>query len=150
MPLALRTYRRPHPCRPATGSRRATCRPCSSPQGPRADSCENTALLGPRLPRPAAVSHPIKPDSRLLTVTDGLGLVETWDSNLFRRPELPSSVAATGPEEPDALRTTLLETFATEPADDIIVFAARLRPPEPPDGNSLPRTCTRPTGHRAR
>lgn len=59
----------------------ATCHPCSSPQGPRADSCENTALLGLGLPRPAAFSHPIKPGSQLLTVTDGLGLVETWDSN---------------------------------------------------------------------
>ncbi|MFJ2395595.1 PP2C family protein-serine/threonine phosphatase [Streptomyces sp. NPDC087843] len=91
---------------------------------------EHGPLLGLRLPQPAAVSHSVEPGSRLLMITDGL--VETRDSNLYERLELLSGAAAVGPEEPDALCTKLLENFGEDSEDDIIVFAARLRPPELP------------------
>ncbi|MGW4671533.1 PP2C family protein-serine/threonine phosphatase [Streptomyces sp. NPDC004324] len=87
---------------------------------------EHGPLLGLRRPQPPAVSHLISPGSQLLMVTDGL--IETRDSNLFDRMELLSSAAEAGPEDPEALCTKLLDTFGTEPEDDIIVFVTRLNP----------------------
>ncbi|MER7682897.1 SpoIIE family protein phosphatase [Streptomyces sp. NPDC096934] len=89
---------------------------------------EHGPLLGLRRPQPPAVSHPISPGSQLLMVTDGL--IETRDSNLSDRMQLLSRAAEAGPEEPEGLCTKLLDTFGIEPEDDIIVFAARLNPPE--------------------
>ncbi|MFJ1869519.1 PP2C family protein-serine/threonine phosphatase [Streptomyces sp. NPDC088097] len=99
------------------------------PNGPPRYLHEHGPLLGVGLPHPPAVSHPIEPGTRLLMVTDGL--IETRRSNLDARLELLSATAAGGPHEPEALCGTLLETFAEEPDDDIIVFAARLHPPLP-------------------
>ncbi|MEU8951793.1 SpoIIE family protein phosphatase [Streptomyces sp. NPDC048489] len=89
---------------------------------------EHGPLLGLRRPQPPAVSHLIAPGSQLLMVTDGL--IETRDSTLSDRMQLLMAAAEDGPQEPDALCTKLLDTFGTEPEDDIIVFAARLSPPE--------------------
>ncbi|MFD4542796.1 PP2C family protein-serine/threonine phosphatase [Streptomyces bauhiniae] len=97
------------------------------PDAPARYMRDHGPLLGLRLPQPPAVSHPIAPGSQLLMVTDGL--IETRDSNLFDRMELLIGAAETGPKEPDALCTKLLDTFGTEPEDDIIVFAARLNSP---------------------
>ncbi|MFJ5807872.1 PP2C family protein-serine/threonine phosphatase [Streptomyces sp. NPDC093093] len=97
------------------------------PGGPPRYLREHGPLLGLGLPHPRAVSHRIEPNSVLLMVTDGL--VETRDSDLYDRLRLLSSTAAVGPDEPEALCTRLLDVFAAEPDDDIIVFAARLRPP---------------------
>ncbi|MFG2622442.1 PP2C family protein-serine/threonine phosphatase [Streptomyces sp. NPDC048507] len=88
---------------------------------------EHGPLLGLRLPHPPATSHDITPGARLLMITDGL--IETRDSDLDERLQLLSTSAVVGPFEPDALCTTLLEAFATAPADDIVVLAAALLPP---------------------
>ncbi|GGZ94283.1 PP2C family protein-serine/threonine phosphatase [Streptomyces subrutilus] len=90
---------------------------------------EHGPMLGIGLPHPPAVGHPVAPGSRLLMVTDGL--VETRNSSLYDRLELLAATAGAGPAEPEALCTELVETFAAEHEDDIIVFAARLRPPRP-------------------
>ncbi|MFK0171597.1 PP2C family protein-serine/threonine phosphatase [Streptomyces sp. NPDC090306] len=87
-------------------------------------------LLGLNLPQPTAVSHPVAPGSRLVMITDGL--IETRDSDLRDRMDLLSAVTANGPGEPEALCTELVDTFGTDPEDDIIVFTARLRPPGSP------------------
>ncbi|CAM5675464.1 hypothetical protein SAVIM338S_07159 [Streptomyces avidinii] len=97
------------------------------PGGPPRFLREHGPLLGIRLPQPPAVSHTIEPGSRLLMITDGL--IETRDSDLFARLDLLAATAATGPEEPEALCTELAELFAADPDDDIIIFAARIRPP---------------------
>ncbi|WP_411104874.1 PP2C family protein-serine/threonine phosphatase [Streptomyces sp. cmx-4-9] len=89
---------------------------------------EHGPLLGLGLAHPEAVSHPVKPGSRLLMVTDGL--IETRDSDLRDRQAALAATAAAGPEEPEALCAALVEAFGTEPEDDIIVFATRLHPPE--------------------
>ncbi|WLQ40517.1 SpoIIE family protein phosphatase [Streptomyces laculatispora] len=98
-----------------------------SPGGPRYLN-EHGPLLGLGLPHPAAVSHRVDPGSRLLMITDGL--IETRDSDLCSRLEIMSATAAAGPEEPEELCTELVTAFGTDPEDDIIVFAARLHPPE--------------------
>ncbi|MER7760952.1 PP2C family protein-serine/threonine phosphatase [Streptomyces sp. NPDC097619] len=84
-------------------------------------------LLGIGLPQPPAVTHRLAPGSRLLMVTDGL--VETRGTDLLARLEALGVTAAAGPEDPEALCADLVEVFAAEPADDIVVFAARFRPP---------------------
>ncbi|MER6394105.1 SpoIIE family protein phosphatase [Streptomyces sp. NPDC001523] len=96
------------------------------PTGPPRYLHEHGPLLGIGLPHPPAVSHPIEPGSRLLMVTDGL--IETRDSDLKDRLNLLATTTAAGPHDPEALCTKLVETFAAEPEDDIIVFAARLNP----------------------
>lgn len=83
-------------------------------------------LLGLELPHPAATTVTIAPGDRLLMITDGL--IETRNSDLYQRLETLRAAAADGPAEPGALCDTLLQAFATEPEDDIIVFAARLNP----------------------
>lgn len=90
---------------------------------------EHGPLLGLGLPQPVAVSHPVEPGSRLVMITDGL--VETRDTDLNERLDLLSAVVAERPGEPEALCAHLVDTFGEDPDDDIIVFAARLRPPEP-------------------
>ncbi|MFD7027876.1 PP2C family protein-serine/threonine phosphatase [Streptomyces sp. NPDC059917] len=92
---------------------------------------EHGPLLGLGVPHPPAVSHTIESDSMLLMVTDGL--IETRDSDLYERLHLLSATAAAGPREPEALCTRLVDVFAVEPDDDIIVFAAGLRHFEQPD-----------------
>ncbi|MFF3017206.1 PP2C family protein-serine/threonine phosphatase [Streptomyces sp. NPDC057939] len=87
---------------------------------------EHGPILGIGLPHPPATGHPIEPGSRLVLVTDGL--VETRRSDLFERLDLLAASAAAGPHEPEALCTQLVDTFAAEPDDDIIVFTARLHP----------------------
>ncbi|MFF3214469.1 PP2C family protein-serine/threonine phosphatase [Streptomyces sp. NPDC002886] len=89
---------------------------------------EHGPLLGLGVEHPPAVSHAIESDSLLLMVTDGL--IETRDSDLYERMEVLSAAASAGPREPEALCTKLIDVFAAEPDDDIIVFAARLRRPE--------------------
>ncbi|MFD8733601.1 PP2C family protein-serine/threonine phosphatase [Streptomyces sp. NPDC059618] len=91
---------------------------------------EHGPLLGLGLPQPVAVSHRLGPGSRLVMVTDGL--VETRDTDLDKRLGLLSTVVAQGPGEPEALCDHLVDAFGKDPDDDIIVFAARLRPPGPP------------------
>ncbi|WP_329353072.1 SpoIIE family protein phosphatase [Streptomyces sp. NBC_01261] len=88
---------------------------------------EHGPLLGLGLPQPAATVHHLEPGSRLLMITDGL--IETRDTNLDDRLALLAATAATGAAHPDALCTELLDTFGTEPEDDIIIFTARLTPP---------------------
>ncbi|MGW5398714.1 PP2C family protein-serine/threonine phosphatase [Streptomyces sp. NPDC003952] len=88
---------------------------------------EHGPLLGLGVDHPPAVSHAIEPDSLLLMITDGL--IETRDSDLYERMDILSAAAAAGPREPEALCTNLIDVFAAEPDDDIIVFAARLRHP---------------------
>ncbi|MFK0181727.1 PP2C family protein-serine/threonine phosphatase [Streptomyces xanthochromogenes] len=83
-------------------------------------------LLGVGLPQPVATEHAVEAGSRLLMITDGL--IETRDSALDERLRLFARTAAAAPEEPEALCSALLDTFGTEPSDDIIVFAARLSP----------------------
>ncbi|MFD5637421.1 PP2C family protein-serine/threonine phosphatase [Streptomyces sp. NPDC127077] len=87
-------------------------------------------LLGLGLPQPAAVSHRVEPGSRLVMITDGL--IETRDTELNERLELLSAVVAEGPGEPEALCAHLVDAFGEDPDDDIIVFAARLHPPQLP------------------
>ncbi|MGW3909950.1 PP2C family protein-serine/threonine phosphatase [Streptomyces sp. NPDC005070] len=86
-------------------------------------------LLGLGLPQPAALSHRVEPGSRLVMITDGL--IETRDTELNERLELLSAVVAEGPGEPEALCAHLVDAFGEDPEDDIIVFAARLHPPQP-------------------
>ncbi|MFD7794725.1 PP2C family protein-serine/threonine phosphatase [Streptomyces sp. NPDC059759] len=88
-------------------------------------------LLGLGLPQPAAVAHPVDPGSRLLMITDGL--IETRGSDINARLELLSDAAAE-PGDPDELCTTLVETFGTDPEDDIVVFAARFTSPHTQHG----------------
>ncbi|MFJ5265647.1 PP2C family protein-serine/threonine phosphatase [Streptomyces sp. NPDC088387] len=90
---------------------------------------EHGPLLGIGLPQPAATVHSVEPGSRLLLITDGL--IETRDTTLDERLELLAATSAAGPADPDALCTALLDTFGSEPQDDIIIFSARLNPPEP-------------------
>ncbi|MFE2922170.1 PP2C family protein-serine/threonine phosphatase [Streptomyces goshikiensis] len=96
------------------------------PAGPPRFLREHGPLLGIGLPHPPATSHAIEPGSRLLLITDGL--VETRDSDLYDRLDLLAATAAAAPHEPEALCTVLVDTFAAEPDDDIIVFTARLAP----------------------
>ncbi|MFD5521658.1 PP2C family protein-serine/threonine phosphatase [Streptomyces sp. NPDC127066] len=91
---------------------------------------EHGPLLGLGLPQPVAVSHRLEPDSRLVMITDGL--IETRDSDLNERLDLLSTVVAEGPGEPEALCAHLVDAFGEDSDDDIIVFAARIRPPRPP------------------
>ncbi|MCX5387362.1 PP2C family protein-serine/threonine phosphatase [Streptomyces sp. NBC_00083] len=86
-------------------------------------------LLGIGLPQPVATEYAVEAGSRLLMITDGL--IETRDDPLDERLDLLAATAVAGPEDPDALCTKLLDTFGTEPDDDIITFAARLTPPPP-------------------
>ncbi|MBQ0855508.1 serine/threonine-protein phosphatase [Streptomyces sp. BH-SS-21] len=88
---------------------------------------EHGPLLGLGLPQPPATAHPVPPGSRLLMISDGL--IETRDTILDERLTLMAATAAAGPEEPDALCTELLDTFGTEPEDDIIIFTSRFSPP---------------------
>ncbi|MFD7539868.1 PP2C family protein-serine/threonine phosphatase [Streptomyces sp. NPDC059819] len=87
-------------------------------------------LLGLGLPQPPATEYTIEAGTRLLMITDGL--IETRDSALEERLRLLAATAAAGPEEPEALCATLLDTFGTQPSDDIIVFATRLTPSRKP------------------
>ncbi|MFF4321253.1 PP2C family protein-serine/threonine phosphatase [Streptomyces sp. NPDC001568] len=96
------------------------------PTGPPRFLRKHGPLLGIALPHPPATSHPIEPGSRLLLVTDGL--IETRGSDLYDRLDLLAATAEAGPHEPESLCTLLVDTFATEPDDDIIVFTARLNP----------------------
>lgn len=98
-----------------------------NPDGTHHYLSEHGPLLGLGLPQPAAATHPVTPGSRLLMITDGL--VETRDTTLDERLALLAATAAAGSAQPDALCTELLDTFGTEPEDDIIVFTARLNPP---------------------
>ncbi|MFF3418488.1 PP2C family protein-serine/threonine phosphatase [Streptomyces sp. NPDC002698] len=91
---------------------------------------EHGPLLGLGLPQPVAVSHRVEPGSRLVMITDGL--IETRDTEINERLDLLSTVVAEGPGEPEALCAHLVDTFGEDSDDDIIVFAARLRPPRPP------------------
>jgi serine phosphatase RsbU (regulator of sigma subunit) len=88
---------------------------------------EHGPLLGLNRPHPAAVRHRFEPGSRLVMITDGL--IETRDSDLEERLGRLAATASAGPAEPDALCTALVEAFAEDPDDDIIVFAARLHQP---------------------
>ncbi|MFG2720651.1 PP2C family protein-serine/threonine phosphatase [Streptomyces sp. NPDC048416] len=97
------------------------------PGGPARYLREHGPILGLGLPHPPAVVHPIEPGSQLLLVTDGL--IETRDADIYTRLDTLSSIAAAGPDEPEALCTKLAGEFAVEPDDDIIIFVARIRPP---------------------
>ncbi len=97
-----------------------------SPGGPPRLLREHGPLLGIGVPHPPATSHPVGPGSRLLMVTDGL--IETRDGDLYERLDLLSTTAAAGPDDPEALCTQLVERFAADPEDDIVVLVARLRP----------------------
>lgn len=87
---------------------------------------EHGPLLGIGVPHPPATSHPVEPGSRLLMVTDGL--IETRDGDLYERLDLLSTTAAAGPDDPEALCTQLVEKFAADPEDDIVVLVASLHP----------------------
>ncbi|WP_433887867.1 PP2C family protein-serine/threonine phosphatase [Streptomyces sp. CA-111067] len=84
-------------------------------------------MLGLGLPQPEATRHPVKPDSILLMVTDGL--IETRDEDLLDRMEQLRQEAAAGPSGPNALCDHLLDVFGSGPEDDLIVFAVHLDPP---------------------
>ncbi|MGN5635845.1 PP2C family protein-serine/threonine phosphatase [Streptomyces sp. AC154] len=99
---------------------------------------EHGPLLGLGLPHPVAVSHPIKPGSRLLMVTDGL--IETRDSGLDDRLKMLGAAVAAGPEGPDELCSELVTAFGADPVDDIIVFAARFHPPDIRSALPAPRS----------
>ncbi|MFJ5046240.1 PP2C family protein-serine/threonine phosphatase [Streptomyces sp. NPDC088719] len=87
---------------------------------------EHGSLLGLGLPQPPAVGHCVAPGSRLLMITDGL--IETRSSDIQDRLDLLGTTAAGSAEDPEALCTSLVDTFGKDPEDDIIVFAARLHP----------------------
>ncbi|MFD3802952.1 PP2C family protein-serine/threonine phosphatase [Streptomyces sp. NPDC058611] len=97
-----------------------------SPGGPPRLLREHGPLMGIGVPHPPATSHPVEPGSRLLMVTDGL--IEIRDGDLYERLDLLSTTAATGPDDPEALCTHLVERFASDPEDDIVVLVARLQP----------------------
>ncbi|MEU6313300.1 SpoIIE family protein phosphatase [Streptomyces sp. NPDC047014] len=96
------------------------------PGGPPRFLREHGPILGIGLPHPPASTHEIEPGSRLLMITDGL--VETRADDLYERLDLLAATAEAGPHEPEALCALLVDTFAAEPDDDIIVFTARLSP----------------------
>ncbi|MFD4127427.1 PP2C family protein-serine/threonine phosphatase [Streptomyces globisporus] len=101
-----------------------------SPAGPSRYLREHGPLLGMGLRHPPATIHPVEPGSRLLMITDGL--IETRDSDIYERLEVLSATAAKCPAAPEDLCASLIDAFATEPDDDIVVFAARLTPPDSP------------------
>ncbi|MFJ9110297.1 PP2C family protein-serine/threonine phosphatase [Streptomyces sp. NPDC102283] len=91
---------------------------------------EHGPLLGLGLVQPPAVGHRVDPGSRLLMITDGL--IETRSSDIQDRLDLLGTTASSSAEDPEALCTTLVDTFGKDPEDDIIVFAARLHPAPAP------------------
>ncbi|MFJ8010093.1 PP2C family protein-serine/threonine phosphatase [Streptomyces fagopyri] len=95
---------------------------------------EHGPLLGLELRHPTATTVTVAPGDRLLMITDGL--IETRNQDLCQRLESLRAATADGPAEPEALCDTLLRAFATEPEDDIIVFAARLHPTDTPHASS--------------
>ncbi|MEW1648599.1 SpoIIE family protein phosphatase [Streptomyces sp. NPDC091219] len=94
---------------------------------------EHGPLLGLNLPHPTATTAQLTPGDRLLMVTDGL--IETRTSNLHQRMETLRTAASNAPAHPEALCDTLLHAFATEPEDDIIVFAALIHTTNPAPGH---------------
>jgi serine phosphatase RsbU (regulator of sigma subunit) len=95
-----------------------------APGGPPRYLSEHGPLLGIGLPQPPAVTHSIAPGSQLLMITDGL--IETRGTDLKDRLQLFSDTAAAGPSEPEALCAALVDAFAADAEDDVIVFAVRL------------------------
>ncbi|MFF2383594.1 PP2C family protein-serine/threonine phosphatase [Streptomyces sp. NPDC058108] len=94
---------------------------------------EHGPLLGLNLSHPTATTTPITPGDRLLMVTDGL--VENRTHDLYQRMETLGAAASSGPTQPEDLCDALLHAFATEPEDDIIVFAALIHTTSSPPGH---------------
>lgn len=81
-------------------------------------------LLGLGLERPAPAELRLRPDDRLLMVTDGL--IETRGTDLGVSLEHLRTAAAAAPPGLDALCDLLLTRFGPGQVDDIAMLALRL------------------------
>lgn len=85
---------------------------------------EHGPLLGVTAPHPRSTFTAVEPGTRLLMITDGL--IEVRGTDLFDQLTDLSRTAHAGPTDCEALCDALIDTYAAEQTDDIIVLAARL------------------------
>jgi serine phosphatase RsbU (regulator of sigma subunit) len=83
---------------------------------------EHGPLLGVNLPHPPSTYTAVAPGTRLLMITDGL--IEVRGTDLGERLTDLSRAAHAGPVDCESLCDALLDEYATDQKDDIIVLTA--------------------------